>query len=319
MNEEQIKAYQQRVCDILMDDYFPPSEEITITPERVRKNNNFIKHGIVIRTNDSSVAPTFYVDDFLETHEPEAAAEAIYRAYQANRQEAAELNENRISMLFDFEQCKDKICYRLMNSARNADIMDKCPTIQIAPDLIMAFYLQVQDNATCLIKNELAQMWGITEDVEKTLFSYADQNTPRLHPARLQTMAAIMREMIPEKLRDEMEIDTLSPPMYILSNDQRVSGACTVLYRNGQQLKDSLKVVQEQYEVDEFYIIPSSIHEVILVPALPDITKEELQSMCQTVNETQVPYDEFLSDNIFAYNAIEGFRQITFAERDLSR
>ena len=75
MNEDQIKDYQQRVCDILMDNYFPPSKELTITPERVRKNNNLIKHGIIIRTNDSHVAPTFYVDDFIETHEPEAVAE----------------------------------------------------------------------------------------------------------------------------------------------------------------------------------------------------------------------------------------------------
>ena len=319
MNEEKIKDYQQRVNAILIRDYFPEYEGITVTPETVRKNNNFIRHGIVIRTNGSNIAPTFYVDDFIETHEPEAAAEEIYRSYQAHRQEAAELNENRISLLFDFEHCKDKICYRLINSTRNSDIIDSCPTIQVAPDLVMAFYLQIQENATCLIKNGMVQTWGLTEDVEKTLFSYADQNTPRLHPARLQTMSAVMREMIPEKLRDEMDIDTFSPPMYILSNDQRVSGASTVLYRNGQQLKDSLKVVQEQYELDEFYIIPSSIHEVILVPALPDMTKEKLQSMCQTVNETQVPYDEFLSDNIFAYNAIEGFRQITFAERDLSR
>lgn len=116
---------------------------------------------------------------------------------------------------------------------------------------------------------------------------------------------------VSEDLWDEMEINTFSPPVYVLTNNQMVSGASTVLYRNGQQLKDSLKVVQEQYDVNEFYIIPSSIHKVLLVSALPDMTKEELQSICHTVNETQVAYDEFLSDNIFAYNAIEGFLQIT--------
>lgn len=319
MNEDKIKDYQQRVSDILIRDYFPMSDGFNITPEIVRKNNNLKKHGVIVKMESSNVAFTFYVDDFMETHEPEAAAEEIYRAYQEHRQEATKLNESRTSLLYDFEHCKDRICYRLMNSARNADIIDSCPTIQIAPDLVIAFYLQVQDNATCLIKNKLTQIWGITGDVEKTLFSYADQNTPRLHPVSLKPMAALMREIIPESLWDEMEIDTFSAPMYILSNDQRVDGACTVLYRNGQQLKDSLKVMQEQYDITEFYIIPSSTHEVILVPALPDMTKEELQSMCQTVNETQVPYDEFLSDNIFAYNAIEGFRQITFVERDLSR
>lgn len=319
MNEDQIKDYQQRVCDVLIDDYFPASDGFMITPQMVRKNNNLIKHGIAIRTEDSNISPTYYVDDFIETHEPEAAAHVIYRAYQASRQEAAELNESHTSLLFDFEKCKDRICYRLINSTRNADIMDTCPTIQIAPDLVMAFYLQVQDNASCLIHNELAQMWGITEDVERTLFFYADQNTPRLHPAILKPLIEVVREMIPEEKRDEMDIDDTSPPIYILSNDQKVCGASTVLYRNGQQLNDSLKVVQEQYEVDEFYIIPSSIHEVLLVPALPDMTIEKLQSTCLMVNETQVAYDEFLSDNIFAFNATEGFRQITFAERDLSR
>lgn len=86
MNENQIKDYQQRVCDILIRDYFPASDGFMITPQMVRKNNNLIKHSIVVRTENSNISPTYYVDDFIETHEPEATAEEIYRAYQTHRQ-----------------------------------------------------------------------------------------------------------------------------------------------------------------------------------------------------------------------------------------
>ena len=136
-------------------------------------------------------------------------------------------------------------------------------------------------------------------------------------------MAAIMKEMVPESMWDEMELaDNLTPPMYVLTTEDRVYGATTILYRNGQLLQECLERIQNDYNnpsITDFYIIPSSTHEVLLVPATDDITKESLQAMCQEVNSTQVDITDQLSDNIFQYNQDDGFQQITFYQQEITR
>ena len=323
MTEQELKQFQEDVAAILKRDYFPESEGYSIHTQLVRKNNNVKKYGITIGVPDSRVAPNFYVDDYAVTHTPEAAAEAIFRNYQAHKKDAQDINENKINQLFDYEQAKDLITYRVVNRQRNSDIESSCPTIPIAPDLMMVFYLQLDREASCLIKNDFCTMWGLTENIEKTLFTQADINTERLKPACLKTMAAIMKEMVPESMWDEMELaDNLTPPMYVLTTEDRVYGATTILYRNGQLLQECLERIQNDYNnpsITDFYIIPSSTHEVLLVPATDDITKESLQAMCQEVNSTQVDITDQLSDNIFQYNQDDGFQQITFYQQEITR
>ena len=155
------------------------------------------------------------------------------------------------------------------------------------------------------------------------MFTQADINTEKLKPASLKTMSAVLKEMVPESMWDEMELaDNLTPPMYVLTTEDKVYGATTILYRNGQLLKECLERIQNDYNnpsITDFYIIPSSTHEVLLVPATDDITKERLQAMCQEVNSTQVDITDQLSDNIFQYNQDDGFQQITFYQQEITR
>lgn len=319
MTEQDLKQFQEDVAAILKRDYFPESEGYKINTQIVRKNNNIKKYGITISIPGSTVSPTLYADDYAESHTPEAAAEAIYRRYQAHITEAQDLSQNNVNDLFNFEKCKDKLVYRIVNRQKNADIENSCPTIPIAPDLMMVFILQISRDASCLIQNNICDTWGLSGDISKQLFEIADTNTEKLHPASLKSMAEVLREMIPESLWDEMDLMQPGlPPIYVITNTDKVYGASTLLYGNGQLLKDCAKQFYEEYGTDEFFIIPSSIHECLLVPARDDITPENLQAMCMEVNATQVAPDEVLSNNIFAFDSQNGFRQITDVNRDIS-
>ena len=55
----------------------------------------------------------------------------------------------------------------------------------------------------------------------------------------------------------------------------------------------------------DFYILPSSIHEAIFIPASENVDAEELKTMVREVNETQVPKEDFLSNEVYFYNAKE--------------
>ena len=83
-------------------------------------------------------------------------------------------------------------------------------------------------------------------------------------------------------------------PMYVLSNKSRVHGAACILYPD--ILKDFAAVVEK-----DLYVLPSSIHEVILLPAEGTEDSEQLKLMVHEINESQVEDEEVLSDSVYFY------------------
>ena len=63
---------------------------------------------------------------------------------------------------------------------------------------------------------------------------------------------------------------------------------------------------------EDFYILPSSIHEVIILPKSKGIAKEELDAMIQDINHTQVDTEEVLSDHSYLYERGLGKIQMAF-------
>ena len=82
--------------------------------------------------------------------------------------------------------------------------------------------------------------------------------------------------------------------MYVLSNSSKVFGAASILY------PDVLKNFAEKLDRD-LYILPSSVHEVILLPKRSETEWETLQEMVKEVNATQLEEVEILSDSVYSY------------------
>lgn len=84
-------------------------------------------------------------------------------------------------------------------------------------------------------------------------------------------------------------------PMYVATNSKKLNGACVMLYDG--LLRDFARKVGRS-----FYIIPSSIHEVILIPDTLDMDIRYMKAMVKEVNGTEVALDEVLSDNVYRYD-----------------
>ena len=115
-------------------------------------------------------------------------------------------------------------------------------------------------------------------------------------------MKDILAEMMPEAQLEELP-DTV--PMYVLSNKANVQGASCILYPN--LLKDFASAIN-----GNFYILPSSIHECIFLPAESVEDPTTLQSMVKEVNMTQVEECEVLSDSVYFYDQSVG--ELTIVE-----
>ena len=133
-----------------------------------------------------------------------------------------------------------------------------------------------------------------------------------------------MEIMVPDfaEMSDEEKEQTkyemgLSGPgedaMYVISNSDKTFGAAALLD------SDAMDKIEEQ--IGEFYILPSSVHECILVPKKEDMDLATLENMVQEVNATQVSKEEKLSDHVYAYDSEtkEIYRADKEAEHNLAK
>ena len=171
-------------------------------------------------------------------------------------------------------------------------------------DLAVLFYILVSNDgegtATITVRNNMFELWGVSED---DLFKIALINTQRLFRGSVMSMASVMMELLSDRLDEEntkefydmVVSDKDMVPMYVCTNTQKINGAGVLLY------KDLLKEFAERTGSD-FYILPSSVHETLLVPVSKDMDVEYLRNMVREVNATQVAPEEVLSDNVYVYH-----------------
>lgn len=274
-----------------------------VSIHEVLKNNDTHLTGLTIRTEESNVAPTIYLEGSFERYKagdasvPVIVSEilSVYESHKTTMSFDA-------SLVTDFSACKERICYKLVNADRNRELLADAPHIIVCDDLAVLFYILVSNDgegtATITVRNNMTDLWGVDED---ELFKIALLNTQRLFRGSVMSMASVMMDLLSDRMDDEysseffdMVVSEDMVPMYVCSNNQKLNGAGVILY------KDLLKQFAEKTGSD-FYILPSSIHETLLVPVSDQMEVEALRSMVREVNATQVAPEEVLSDNVYIY------------------
>ena len=269
----------------------------------VLKNNDTRLTGLTIRSEESNVAPTIYLEGMFERYKAGNTAvpvivSEILSVYESHKNTMS----FDASLVTDFSACKERICYKLVNADRNRELLADAPHIIVCDDLAVLFYILVSNDgegtATITVRNNMTDLWGVDED---ELFKIALLNTQRLFRGSVMSMASVMMDLLSDRMDDEysseffdMVVSEDMVPMYVCSNSQKVNGAGVILY------KDLLKQFAEKTGSD-FYILPSSIHETLLVPVSDQMEVEALRSMVREVNATQVAPEEVLSDNVYIY------------------
>lgn len=276
-------------------------ETYKVEVREVQKNNGVVLHGLLILADDRNVIPTLYLEPFWEAYESGTSlAEIVRRLIKIYRED---LPKASIDMEFFrcFEKVSGRICYRLVRQKGNEELLQDIPHIPFLDLAICFFYAysgETLGEGAILIHNSHMELWSTTV---KELLELAQKNTPELFPWRCNSMEHVLREMMTEKEyldempQEESEGFFAGNPLWILSNMQRVQGSSCMLYPG------LLKRLAEK-EGNSFYILPSSIHEVILLTDKGMETPERLKDMIAEVNRTQVAPEEVLSDSLYYYD-----------------
>ena len=252
------------------------------------KNNGVELQAIIISADGEVVSPTVYVDKYITDilmgkRTVTDAAEEIFKTYLENKKVNFGVD---ISKLISKEFILDHVEFQLVNAASNKDYLQKAPNKKIMD--LAALYKVKFKNCSYLLTCEKMAIAGISVDeLEKA----AVRNTEKVGFIK-KTMAQVMAEDLdmPEDVTEMKE----EPQLYVLTNKRRENGANILLF------KDELAEFAEMIG-DDFFILPSSIHEVLAVPA-SQVDYKELKHMVKDVNDTQVAPDEILGYEVYRYD-----------------
>lgn len=267
-----------------------------VTIQDIIKNNDTHLDGLTILTNQCNISPTIYLNQYYDQFLHGKSLSEIYAdilfAYESHKP-----SQNMdVSFFTDYNKVKEHIVFKLVNYERNRELLKQIPHIRYL-DLAIVFSCLISANeegcATILIHNHHLSFWNVNTD---DLYELAKENTPRLLSHRIHSMSDIIKEVIDdEDLTTILSEETDIIPMYILTNRQKLHGSACIVYEN------LLSSIADRLSSD-LYVLPSSIHEVILIPSASANSYAELSSMVREVNATQVSRDEILSDHVYYYS-----------------
>lgn len=289
-----MEVFARKICTAVGKEL---GREFRAEVNEVRKNNGILLHGLLISSEGETVVPTIYLERFLEAYESGMPfKEVVSRVLSAYRESSA----GCIDMEFfkSFKDVRDRICYRLIGRKGNEELLDGIPHIGFL-DLAICFYYsyhgEMLGDGTILIHNSHMEMW---ETCTAELFGLAKRNTRRLFPWECKGMGEVLQEMADSGEGadvEEPEGTFCGLAMKILTNSRKTHGAACILYPG------VLDGVAQEIGSD-FFILPSSIHEVILLPVTGNEDHEKLKEMIREVNSTQVAPEEVLSDTLYRYD-----------------
>lgn len=263
------------------------------------KNNAVEFTGITFHKQTERAAPTIYIDDLYEEYihnrvTLEDAVREVLERYQKSTGAMTDIYQ--LSM--NFEKCKGKIIYRLVSRERNKNMLENMPYIPFL-NMAITFHLVVSiDNnymQTLKIGNEIQKKWNVS--VEQ-LFKLAKKNTPELLPPDIGGLRQFVSRYTGMEEQEELVCSDLTNSekidMIVVSNKLGVNGAAVILY-------DGVMENLANCFGANLYLLPSSIHEVIVVPACDESMLERFSDMVKTINRRYVEADEVLSDRVFIY------------------
>lgn len=291
--------YKEFVEYIKMNAGYIAGEGGNITINHVIKNNGCEVDGLVIMEKGKDIAPTIYLDSFYELYTNGENIKNIIRQIEV----IYEQNKNNVTfdvnILKHFDTIKDKIVYKVVNYRSNEKLLEQVPHKRIL-DLAVVFYCLLDNeygrSATALIYNNNLKNWNVTID---DVYKAALKNTPDLLHSKISSMAALFEKCGVNVDGEEVDLkDYVPSDMYVLTNESKLNGAACILYEN--VLYDFAQKLGA-----DLYILPSSVHEVILLPKLSMFEKDELVNMVKEVNTEGVAADEVLSDHVYEYNRTE--------------
>lgn len=273
--------------------------------EHSKLNESYL--GMTVRKDDQSIAPTVNLDRYYD----------MYQEYDENldivMQQISDIVMVKpihldMSMFTNYEVAKEHLFIRVSDAERNDEVLGRLPH-RCVENLAITYHIVAEIGEEGIgstpITHQMLSTFGITEE---QLHQDALENSPKIFPAKVEAIGAMMDKMMREDMRrsgmTDEEIDLYfenmglnqPTPLTVVTNEHQTNGAAVLFYPGQmEQLGESLK--------GDFFILPSSTHEVLILPDDGGMSYQELKAMVMEINSTQVSPEDRLADEVYHYDA----------------
>ena len=296
MDFEAFKKYvEENIKDFLPGRY----EDATVSIQTVKKNNDTQLDGLMIKTADSNIAPSIYLNQFFGLYQDGRNLEDImYHIADVRVQNEMEQGVD-IGTLVNYAQIKDHIICKLVNAGMNAEYLSDKPYVVVDGELAICYHIDLGDTPdgsgmmSTPVTDALMERYQIS--IEE-LHEQAMKNTPELLPPKIANMRTVLAEMVGlgDYLMDGLALEGLpvDAPMYVITNERNMNGAINVFF------PEVMEQIGDMLQSDQIYVLPSSIHEVIVIPDNGTMSYHEMEEMVQQINGSMVAESEVLSHHV---------------------
>lgn len=279
----------------------------TIIKKDVIKNNGEKCVGVAAQTHNDAT-PVVCLKEFYEDYKNGKALDEVldelYNTFKVGVEQSEKL-KNQMNLLRDSNYVKDNVMAKVVSLKDNPYLTDKLYTADEDLGIAYIYYIDVDagecGSGSCVLSEEI---YSDLDFNKKELHELAMKHTEEKENAILLGMQDVIARMMgadfgETNLLKDKNKNVEDEKMFILTNESKTNGAITILY------KDVIRDVADRLNKDIF-IIPSSIHEVIIVPKKDESDdRDRLTGMLREVNGASVPDNEVLSNDLFEYTRAE--------------
>lgn len=270
----------------------------------VNKNNGVTYNCLDIVRPGDKLSEVIYLEPLYEAFLNGSSFLEIIERIKKARLESRDINFD-LDYFMDYDKVRERVMYKLINYKKNQKLLNDTPYRKFK-DLAIVYYCQVSSRPSegiVLIKNEHIAAWNITEE---DLYEAACANAIIRNDHDLIPLMDVINHRLGKEagfcingssICDEEPWSNLK----ILTNKDKTYGAAVILNPG------LLLALSRKYN-SNFYILPSSVHEVILVfdeDKYDQRKADALSEMVSFVNMTELETEDVLTDNIYYYDRDE--------------
>ena len=312
-----------------------PGEEVTV--RKILKNNDTAFDSVTVKQPGCNMTPTLYFQDLKRSFDEGMQMDELARSVLSFSRTGSGVWPAEDFDPGDYSYFRDKVMFRLVSSGKNRQYLRHRPH-RSNLDLEIVYYYQCrigkESMGTISVGDEDLNRWGISEE---DIYRDALRNTPILNPPvicpitdllnsftdpdGMPDLGAPVRDMDPDGMPDlhapvrdadpdegvDIGLPVYEPDLYgnapvpllVLTNESKYCGAACMLYEGLlRDLSDEIR--------SDLFIIPSSIHEVLLLPDEGEFSEEELSALVCEINAHFINPSEILSDHVYRFKHLSG-------------
>ena len=270
--------------------------------------NGIVYTAMTVRLKDQTTVPAINLDEMFAAYESGVPLAAIgARMAEISLMESPAYDT---SIFDNYESIKKNLFIRVCGVEGNREMLDRIPHKNVE-NLAITFHIMVnvgeEGMSSAAVTNNIMDSFGLTSE---QLYEDALKNAPDLLPARVDSMMNVMSGLM------DIDMDAVgiqdNPAMVVVTNSVGINGASALFYPGvmdqvGEKLHGS------------YYVLPSSIHEVIAVPVTHGSNYRDLERMVHEINIMTVAPEDRLSDNVYRYDTKTKVFELASAQAERER